>query len=398
MYRVYRDVFQGGMKVANYFMGYHMPEYIFGRGCVRDLPQVLKDKDAGKVLVVTDEGLVRLGIAGRVLDSLRDAGIEYALYSDVIPNPTSENVEAGFRVFRENGCQSVVALGGGSPMDCAKGICAKAAHPRKTVRQLQGLLRVHKRVPMLITVPTTSGTGSETTVAAVITDAATHHKATILDLVLIPTFAVLDPELTVTLPPDLTATTGMDALCHAVEAYTNRRYNTKYEDILAVRAVRLIYDNLQAAYEDGSDLVARENMQLAAFYAGRAFTRGCVGYVHAIGHTLGGLYGVPHGKAMAILLPHVMRAFGEAAQPRLAELADACGIPGESAADKADRFLSWIEEMKRRMNVPERLNMIREEDMDQIIRWAMKEANPLYPTPVLWNYDDFKAFIDSVRE
>ena len=139
-------------------------------------------------------------------------------------------------------------------------------------------------------------------------------------------------------------------------------------------------------------------MQLAAFYAGRAFTRGCVGYVHAIGHTLGGLYGVPHGKAMAILLPHVMRAFGTSVHKRLAELADACGIQGEDNKDKAERFIVWMEETKRKTGIPEKLDMIKDEDVDQIIKWAMKESNPLYPTPQLWKYDDFKAFIDSVRE
>jgi alcohol dehydrogenase class IV len=282
-------------------------------------------------------------------------------------------------------------------MDCAKAICAKAAHPKKSVKQLQGLLKVHWIVPKLFAVPTTSGTGSETTVAAVITESETHHKAPINDLVLIPKYAVLDPELTLTLSPELTATTGMDALCHAVEAYTNHFYNTRVENIMAVRAVRLIYDNLYRAYKDGSDIDARENMQIAALYAGRAFTRGCVGYVHAIGHTMGGLYGVPHGKAMAILLPHVMRAFGPKVHRRLAELADACGITGRSDAEKAEKFISWIEEMKEKTGIPEKLDMIKDGDLDQIIAWAIKEANPLYPTPVLWKYDDFKAFIDSVR-
>ena len=397
MYELYRSVFQGGMKVSNYFLGYHMPEYIFGRGFIKKLPQELKDRGAGKVLVVTDEGLMSIGIAPKVLDLLKEAGIEYALFSSVHQNPTSEDVEAGFKSFRENECDSVLAIGGGSPMDCAKGICAKAAHPKKSVRQLQGLLTVHKRVPKLFTVPTTSGTGSETTIAAVITDAETHHKATILDLFLIPEFAVLDPELTVTLTPELTAMTGMDALCHAVEAYTNQKYNTKIENRLALKAVKLIYDNIFSAYQDGSDIAARENMQLAAFYAGRAFTRGCVGYVHAIGHTLGGLYGVPHGKAMAILLPHVMRAFGDPVRVKLAELADACEISGKDDAEKAEKFIEWMEETKRKTGIPEKLDMIEDEDIDQIIKWAMKEANPLYPTPVLWQYNDFKAFIESVR-
>lgn len=398
IYSVYCKGFQCAIKIADYFLGYRMPEYIFGRGFVERLPQLLIEKDAGKVLFVTDPGLIKLGLAGRVEGSLKKGGIDYVMFSDVEPNPTSDNVEEGYKVFRENGCKSIVALGGGSPMDCSKGICAKSVHPKKSITQLQGILRVHRRIPAIFAIPTMSGTGSETTVAAVITDSKTRRKASINDPCLIPRYAVLDPELTEGIPPFLTGATGMDALCHAVEAYTNHMYNTKLEDLFCINAVRLIYDNLYKAYKDGSDMVARENMQIAAFYAGRAFTRGCVGYVHAVGHTLGGLYGVHHGKAMAILLPHVMRAYGPAVHRRLAELADACGMQGKNDAEKAEKFISWIEEMKKKMDIPEKLDMIKDDDVDQIIRWAMKEANPLYPTPVLWGYDELKKFIDSVRE
>ena len=325
---------QLGIKVIDYFLGYRLPEYTFGKGALEKLPQILKEKDAGKVLVVTEAGLVELGFAKKLTDLLDEAGIEYAFYSGAEKNPTSNNVEDAFKIYRENGCRSVVALGGGSPMDCAKAVCARAVHPHLSVRHLQGILRVHKRIPLIVAIPTTSGTGSETTVAAVITDSKTRRKAAINDPVLIPRYAILDPELTATLPPFITATTGMDALSHAVESYTNHMYNTKTEDILAKKAVQLIHDNLYKAYLDGSDMTARENMQIAALYAGRAFTRGCVGYVHAVGHTLEGLYGVPHGLAMAILLPHVMRAFGPVVHKRLAELATVCGMTGENDAER----------------------------------------------------------------
>ena len=388
---------QLGIKVIDYFLGYRLPEYTFGKGALEKLPQILKEKDAGKVLVVTEAGLVALGFAKKLTDLLDEAGIEYAFYSGAEKNPTSNNVEDAFKIYRENGCRSVVALGGGSPMDCAKAVCARAVHPHLSVRHLQGILRVHKRIPLIVAIPTTSGTGSETTVAAVITDSKTRRKAAINDPVLIPRYAILDPELTATLPPFITATTGMDALSHAVESYTNHMYNTKTEDILAKKAVQLIHDNLYKAYLDGSDMTARENMQIAALYAGRAFTRGCVGYVHAVGHTLGGLYGVPHGLAMAILLPHVMRAFGPVVHKRLAELATVCGMTGENDAEKAEKFISWIEEMNRKMGIPEYLDMIKDEDVEQIITWAMREANPLYPTPVLWGRKELRKFIASVR-
>lgn len=385
------------MKIGNYFMGYRMPEYIEGAGCVVKLPEQIKEKGLKKVLFVSDPGLMKIGLPKRLLDALDAAGVEYAMYTDVQPNPTSDNVEAGFKVYRENNCEGIIAMGGGSPMDCAKGVAAKIAHPNKTVAQLQGILKVHKRIVPFWAIPTTSGTGSETTVAAVITDSRTHHKASINDPSILPRYAVLDPELTVGLPPFITATTGMDALCHAVESYTNWTYCTRLEKDLSKKAVRLIYDNLLKVYKDGSDIEGRQNMQFASFYAGRSFTRGCVGYVHAVGHTLGGLYGVAHGLAMSVILPHVMRQFGPAVYKRLADLADVCGMEGKDDQEKALKFIDWIDDMKKQMDLPAGLDMIKDEDIPQIITWADKEANPLYPVPVIWQREDFEKLIHTLR-
>ena len=390
--------FQAVLKVGNYFMGYRMPKYLEGPGKIRELGDFLKEKGLNDVLVVTGSGMVRRGQVQPMLEGFDAAGICYTLQTYDTPDPTSDDVELGFKTFRENGCKTIVALGGGSRIDCAKAIAAKAAHPRKKVAQLQGILKVHWPIVPLVAIPTTAGAGSETTVAAVITDSVTHRKAAINDPFLIPKYAVLDPELTVGLPPFTTATTGMDALAHAVEAYTNHTYNTKLENRLAKEAVKLIHDNILVAFEDGSNLQARQNMQRGAFFAGRAFTRGCVGYVHAIGHTLGGLYGVAHGLAMAVLLPAVMRQFGTAAHRRLAELAEVCGIEGRSDAEKADGFLRWIEETNRKMGIPDGFDMIRHEDIEQMITWAKKEANPLYPVPVIWAREDFRILIKSIRK
>lgn len=389
--------FQGVLKVGNYFMGYRMPEYMEGNGKIKELGAFLKEKNINDVLVVTGAGMVKRGQVQPMLDGFDANGIRYTLQTYTTTDPTSDDVEAGYKTYRENGCKSIVALGGGSRIDCAKGIAAKAVHPKKTVAQLQGLLKVHWKIPPFVAIPTTAGAGSETTVAAVITDSATHRKAAINDPFLIPKFAVLDPELTVGLSPHTTATTGMDALAHAVEAYTNKTYNTKLEDRLAKEAVKLIHDNILLAFEDGDNLEARQNMQRGAFYAGRAFTRGCVGYVHAIGHTLGGLYGVAHGLAMAVLLPQVMDAYGTAAHKRLAELADVCGIKGSSVAEKAKGFIDWIKEANVKMGLPEKFDVIRGEDIEQMISWACEEANPLYPVPVVWSKEDFKEFIQSIR-
>ena len=390
--------FQAVLKVGNYFMGYRMPNYMEGPGKIRELGAFLKEKGLNDVLVVTGAGMVRRGQVQPMLDGFEENGIRYTLQTYVQPDPTSDDVELGYKTFRENGCKTIVALGGGSRIDCAKGIAAKAVHPRKKVSQLQGLLKVLWPIPTFVAIPTTAGAGSETTVAAVITDSATHRKAAINDPFLIPKYAVLDPELTVGLPPYTTATTGMDALAHAVEAYTNGTYNTKLENRLAKEAVKLIHDNILVAFEDGSNLEARQNMQRGAFYAGRAFTRGCVGYVHAIGHTLGGLYGVAHGLAMAVLLPHVMREFGASAHKRLAELADVCGIEGRNEAEKANAFIRWIEETNKKMGLPDGFDVIRDEDIEQMITWAKKEANPLYPVPVVWARKDFRRLIHSIRK
>ena len=390
--------FQSVLKIANYFLGYRMPAYLEGPGKIGELGAFLKEKGINDVLVVTGSGMVRRGQVQPMLDGFDTNGIRYTLQAYSTTDPTSDDVEAGYKTYQENGCKSIVALGGGSRIDCAKGIAAKAVHPKKTVAQLQGLLKVHRPIPPFVAIPTTAGAGSETTVAAVITDSATHRKAAINDPFLIPQYAVLDPELTVGLPPYTTATTGMDALAHAVEAYTNHTYNTKLENRLAKEAVKLIHDNILIVFEDGTNLKARQNMQRGAFYAGRAFTRGCVGYVHAIGHTLGGLYGVAHGLAMAVLLPQVMKTFGSSAHKRLAELADVCGIEGTTEAEKANAFICWIQETNQTMGLPDKFDMIRDEDIDQMITWAKKEANPLYPVPRVWSQEDFRQFIASIRK
>ena len=369
----------------------------FGPGAREVLPQEISRLGYKKAFVATDKDLIKFGVADKVLKVLEGANIPYEVFSEIKPNPTVSNVKAGVEAFAKSGADFIIAIGGGSSMDCAKAIGAMHVK-NKEVEQMQGLFRVLHRIPTIFAVPTTAGTGSETTVAAVITNSKTSHKASMNDVSLMPKYAVMDPELTAGLPPHITATTGMDALCHAVEAYTNNTYNTRKEKNLAEKAVKLIYENLYTAYCDGSNLEARINMQDASFYAGRAFTRGCVGYVHAVGHTLGGLYGVPHGLAMSVILPHVMRQFGPAAHERLARLAEVCGMDGANDAEKAEKFIKWIEDLKHMMNIPVGLDVIEDKDVNQIIKWAMKEANPLYPTPVTWKKKDFQKLIATIRQ
>ena len=394
---VFCRVFQCAIKAGNYFLGYKTPATLEGAGCITQLPVMVQEAGVSNVLIVTGPNTVKRGSTDGLLAALDKQGIKYVIFSDLQANPTDENVEAGLRAYKENGCEGIIAFGGGSPIDCAKAIAARNANPRKSVAQMQGLLRAHRRICPFWAVPTTAGTGTETTVAAVITEAATHHKASINDTAILPKQAVLDPELTVSLPPRVTAMTGMDALCHAVESYTNWVYCTPYEKDLSRKAVKLIYENLWRAFEDGSDLEARQNMQLAAFYAGRSFTRGCVGYVHACGHPLSALYDLPHGLVMGVTLPHVMRQFGPKVHVRLAELADVCGMGEGTTAEKAERFISWMEDINAKMGLPRGFACIQQKDVPQMITWADAEANPLYPVPVIWGEVDFRKLYGTLR-
>lgn len=368
--------YQTAFRIALPVLPYTEPQIL---GSVEGVTPVFAAKGITSALLVTDPGIARLGLTKGLEESLAAAGIRVSVYSKTVANPTVDNVEEAAALFSEGGCQAIIGFGGGSAMDCAKGVGARVAQPHKPVNKMRGLLRVHRRLPLLVAVPTTAGTGSEVTLAAVITDSATHHKYPINDFVLIPRYAVHDPRLTLGLPASITATTGMDALTHAVEAYIGRSTNA-YTRATAVEAVRLIHDNLYRAYAHGDDEEARRDMLTAAYKAGIAFTRSYVGYVHGIAHSLGGRYGTPHGLANAVILPHVLRAYGAAVEPKLAELAQAAGI-GRTGAD----FIDWVEGMNARMGIPEHLDCIREEDIPAMATFADAESNPLYPVPVLWD-------------
>ncbi|MCE5189678.1 MAG: iron-containing alcohol dehydrogenase [Eubacteriales bacterium] len=395
--KLWYRVFQFVLTSAMYLMPWRQPELITGAGSIKQLPSFIRKKGIGHVLIVTDAVLHRIGLLNSLFAACDEAGLTYTLFDGAEPNPSIENIEDARKLYVENACQGIIAFGGGSSMDCAKAAGARVAKPRQSVAKMGGTLRVLKRIPPIFAVPTTAGTGSETTIAAVVTDRATHHKYAVQDLCLIPRYAVLDPELTIGLPPHITSTTGMDALTHAVEAYTNL-FAPKSTDRLAEQAVRLIFDNLEKVYQNGTDLEARYNMQLASFYAGAAFTRACVGYVHGVAHTLGGLYGTPHGLANAVILPYVMEAFGPAVYPKLARLADIVQIQGKDDEEKAKAFIREIRRMNTDMHIQDKFDFIEEKDIPQMIKWAMKEANPIYPVPVLWHEPEFQALIARIRK
>ena len=392
-YRIYQKV----LKLAMCFMDWSEPKLFEGEGAVLQLPKYIKDKNINKVLVVTDQGLMNLHLLDPLFEELKAQGIEYFLYDGVKPNPTIPNIEECTDIYINNGCQGIIAFGGGSPMDCAKGAAARVVKPKKSVRKMRGYLKVGKKLPPFFAVPTTAGTGSETTLAAVVTDPTTHEKNAICDPVLRPKFAVLDAALTVGLPPHITSTTGMDALTHAVEAYIGKS-NVKSTIKYAEDATKLIHENLEKAYNNGKDMEARSNMLKASYYAGAAFTRAFVGYVHAIAHNLGGMYNTPHGLANAVILPYVLEWYGDSVYKRLAKLADLIKItkPEMSIEEKGKAFIAEIRRMNKAMNIPEKFDFIKEEDIPTLVQRALKEGNPGYPVPKIMNAKDCEQVIRSI--
>ena len=403
--RIFQYVFNWGARV----LPWRKAVPIEGPGSIGRIPELLGKLKVTKPLLVTDKGLVNAGIAGRVADVLEKAGIPHVMFSDVEANPSVNMVDTIREMYLAKNCDGFIALGGGSSIDAAKGAAARVVRPKKSVIKMGGLFRVLKRIPPFIAIPTTAGTGSETTIAALITDTATSHKYAIIDLCLVPRYAVLDLELTTGLPPGLTATTGMDALTHAVEAYLCWTYNTRESKRFALDAVKLIFANIENVYADGSNISARQAMLLASYKAGFAFTRAGVGNIHSIAHTLGGLYNTPHGLANAVILPVVLEDYGKKVHRKLARLADvACivsaraSMPGAAAkttkAEKARMFIEAIYAMNRRMGIPTGFDCIKSEDIPRMIKWAGRESNPLYPVPVVYGKKRFRRIIESLRK
>lgn len=394
--KVYCRVFQTGMRIAIPLLPYRTPKLMHS---VDEIPALLKEQELSSVLLVTDTGIRGLGLTKHLEDILAENNIALSVYDKTVANPTTDNVSEALALYKENNCQALIGFGGGSSMDCAKAVGACIARPHKSLLKMKGILKIMRPLPPLIAIPTTAGTGSETTLAAVITDAATRGKYPINDFPLIPKYAVLDPEVTRSLPPFITASTGLDALTHAVEAYIGRSTTGKTR-ARAVKAVELIFRNLEAAYEDGNNMEARKEMLHASYLAGLAFTVSYVGYVHAVAHSLGGRYNIPHGLANAVLLPIVLRTYGECIHKKLHRLAIAAGLSDRSDSHEvgAEKFISAIEKLLDRFSLGRTLSGIQEEDIPSLAKHADKEGNPLYPVPVLMNAKELEQFYYAVME
>lgn len=388
--------FQTAFRAALPVLPYREPKVL---SSCSEIGVVFAKEKTRSVLVVTDEGIVKNGLTASLETVLEQNKVSYTVYDKTQPNPTVKNVEDALFLYHRNKCDTLIAIGGGSAMDCAKAVGARAAYPKKPLNKMGGVLRVLRPIPTLIAIPTTAGTGSETTLAAVITDSDTHHKYALMSFPLIPHYAVLDASLTYTLPPHMTSTTGMDALTHAVEAYIGRSTSRETRR-LAIEATKLVFENVEKAYTDGHNHTARENMLLAAYKAGVAFSKSYVGYIHAVAHSLGGRYGTPHGLANAVIMPYVLEEYGSSVYKKLCRLGVAAGVCSETDTYEvgAEKFIAAIRALNEKMNIPDKITGIRKEDIPEMAKHAEKEANPLYPVPRLMTKKELEGFYYKIAD
>jgi alcohol dehydrogenase class IV len=399
LYKFYCRSYQFIFRIVSYMLPFRDPHIIKGEGSIFEITSVLKENKKARALLITDATIQKLGLIEPLKKELLKFDIFYTIYDKTVPNPTIKNIEEGLKQYFENNCDCIIAVGGGSSIDCAKAIGAKIAKPKKSLHKMKGVLKVRKKIPLLIAVPTTSGTGSEVTIAAVITNPETREKYAINDPCLIPHVVVLDANFTKGLPKNITATTGMDALTHAVEAFIGKS-NTKKTKKWALEAAKLIFENIKKVYDEPLNTIARSNMQWAALLAGKAFTRAYVGYIHAIAHTLSGFYGTPHGLANAIILPVVLKEYGKSVYKKLSQLSIYVHLGKKENSDRqnAKIFIDKIIELNNYMGIPSAIKEIKIEDEDLMIQRALSEANPLYPVPKLWSQKEIAKIIQSIKE
>ena len=391
--KLWARTFQISMRAMLPVLPYRNPKIIKD---IRDVPHLIKEKGKRRALIVADPVIIELKLAMPMLAAFAECGISYSLYDKVVPNPTTKECEEARAMYINDGCDCLVAIGGGSSLDCAKAVGARIARPKKQLSKMEGILKIRKKIPLLVAIPTTAGTGSETTLAAVICDAETRHKYAIDDFPLIPSYAVLDGFILRTLPPKVISATGIDALTHALEAYLGRS-TTKDTRRDSLNAIKLIFENLQKAYSTRSE-DSLDNMLHASHYAGRAFSKSYVGYVHALAHALGGKYNTPHGLANAVLLSPVLKAYGSAIHKKLKKICIFCGFADQSTSPEqaAAIFFEKLDGLERAIGIPLTLPEIKEDDLDLLVNYAYKEAYPLYPVPVLWDKDKLKSMYREV--
>ena len=394
--KVFCRIYQFAFHIALPVLPYREPKILKNN---TEIAPEIKKLGLNSAFIITDEFLRKAGLTEKLEKSLSENNIKFFVYDKTRPNPTIQNVDEVYKLYTKEKCECLIAFGGGSAIDCAKAAGARIAYKGRSLDKLKGDLRIYRKLPPLFAIPTTAGTGSEVTVTAVITDPDKKHKYTMNSFPLIPHFAVLDPENTYTLPKNLTATTGMDALTHAIEAYIGNS-TSRETRMLSEQVAKLVVENIETAYNEPENYNARANMLSAAYKAGIAFSKSYVGYIHAVAHSLGGQYNVPHGLANSVLLPIVLEEYGDKIHKQLYRLAIYSGVASEKDTIKvgAEKFINKIKELNKNMGIPETISGIKEEDIPKMAKHADKEGNPLYPVPVLYDGKELEKFYYKVAD
>ena len=391
--RVRQAIFSPIQKIQLYMQ----PRMIKGEHALLDLVDVLKEKHLTHYMIVTTPGFIKRGTLQSFFEALTQNDIQYSIFHDVKPDPEISDVEKLKEMFIKDGCQALIAIGGGSAIDCSKAALACVPMKNLDVKTILHTGRVSKQLPLLIAVPTTAGTGSEVTAGAVITDPIKKRKYALSHLFLIPKYAVLDASLLTSLPAKMTAYSGMDALTHAIEAYINC-FNNRKTNEYALCAIKSIFQYLVPSFEDGLNMQYRLELLEASYNAGVAISNNYVGYVHAIAHGIGGMYHLQHGMINAIILPIVLEEYGGAVVGKLAKIADVVGITGATDQDKSKQFIQKLKELNHIFSIPTSISEIQNEDIHYLATGAEKEGNPTYPTPVTWNVAQFEKVIRKIKQ
>lgn len=393
IFRLYHKI----MYLLSFFISFKEPLLIHERDGLKKVPDILSDKKIKNVMLVTDEYLGSTDLFKSLVTNLKSNGIDTSIYDQTKPNPSLTSIEEAYKLYKEKNSQALIAYGGGSVMDLAKGVGAKVARPSKPISKMRGTLKIRKKMPFLICVPSTVGTGSEATLAAVVSDKEKHEKYAIMDPVLMPDVAILDIEVVKTLPKKIIAQTGMDALTHAIEAYIGKANTRKTKD-KALNAIKIIFEHLEKAYSGNID--ALEKMQVAAYDAGVAFTRAYVGNVHALAHQMSAVYDMAHGYANAVILPYVLEYYGQKIDYPLAEVYDY--LYGENNLENYEKRLKIIEkisQLKQALDIEVGFDgLIKEADISRMVDNAYREANPLYPVPVIFDKSDFRKLYKLINQ
>ena len=370
-------------------------ELLVGEEKLLDLPKILVRDQILHVFVMTTPGMIKRGSLSDFFEGLNRNGISYTTFTSIQPDPTTDNVLEAKEACRKRGTQAIVAIGGGSVLDCAKIAGACIANLNFNPNSPSFL---SKPLPPFYAVPTTAGSGSEITAGAVITKHidGKHIKTPINDLRLVPKTVILDPVLTTSLPSSLTISSGMDAVSHVIEAYTNK-FASRKTRIASETAFPLLINNIELAVKEPQNMQARENLLVGSYQAGLAITTNFVGYIHAISHAIGGRYGLTHGVINSQLMPLVLRHYGDAITGPLAKLADTIQVGRDlEPREKAKLVIERLENLRERFGISGKIAELSCEDFPDLIKQAISEANPAYPVPVIWDYEDFEDILTAL--